>query len=62
MEKHMEKSMWSKRNAWLIFSHILYDAINGIKKYEKNHGKAKWPRRKVGGGGGGGASVPPLDI
>ena len=47
----MEKAMWPKRNAWLIFSYILYDAINKENKgkYEKNHGKAKWPRRKVGG-------------
>ena len=32
----MEKAMWSKRNAWLTFSHILYDAINGIKKIKEN--------------------------
>ena len=32
----MEKSMWSKRNAWLTFIHILYDAINGIKKIKED--------------------------
>ena len=32
----MEKAMWSKRKAWLIFSHILYDVINGIKKIKEN--------------------------
>ena len=36
MEKHMAKAMWSKRNAWLTFSHILYDVINGIKKIKEN--------------------------
>ena len=58
MEKHMEKSMWSKRNAWLTFSHILYDVIRKIKEnirkimVRPNGQEGRW-------GGGGGGKLPP---
>ena len=60
MEKHMAKAMWSKRNAWLTFSHILYDAINGIKKIKETMRKIMV--RPNGQEGRWGGSFPPLNL
>ena len=56
----MAKAMWSKRNAWLIFSHILYDPINGIKKIKENMRTIMV--RPNGQEGRWGGSFPPLDL